>query len=88
MLVFGILGAYTNQATGNWNIALLGGTISGWGWVASFGAALAVIHTNAMNLYPSTVDLLVALNNIRKPGPPPGATPTPTGGPGPSTTSS
>jgi purine-cytosine permease-like protein len=35
--------------------------------VAAIGAALAVIHTNAMNLYPSTVDLLVALNNIRKP---------------------
>jgi purine-cytosine permease-like protein len=67
VLVFGILGAYSNQATGNWNIALLGSSISGWGWVAAFGAALAVIHTNSMNLYPSTVDLLVALNNIRKP---------------------
>jgi purine-cytosine permease-like protein len=67
VLVFGVLGAYSNQATGNWNIALLGSSISGWGWVAAFGAALAVIHTNAMNLYPSTVDLLVALNNIRKP---------------------
>jgi purine-cytosine permease-like protein len=67
VLVFGILGAYSNQATGNWNIALLGSSISGWGFVAAVGAALAVIHTNAMNLYPSTVDLLVALNNIRKP---------------------
>jgi purine-cytosine permease-like protein len=67
VLLFGILGAYSNQATGNWNIALLGSSISGWGWVAAFGAALAVIHTNSMNLYPSTVDLLVALNNIRKP---------------------
>jgi len=67
VLVFGVLGAYTNQATGNWNIALLGSSISGWGFVAAVGAALAVIHTNAMNLYPSTVDLLVALNNVRKP---------------------
>lgn len=67
VLVFGVLGAYSNQATGNWNIALLGSSISGWGFVAAIGAALAVIHTNAMNLYPSTVDLLVALNNIRKP---------------------
>jgi len=67
VLLFGILGAYSNQATGNWNIALLGSSISGWGWVAAIGAALAVIHTNSMNLYPSTVDLLVALNNVRKP---------------------
>jgi purine-cytosine permease-like protein len=68
VLLFGILGAYSNQATGNWNIALLGSSISGWGFVAAIGAALAVIHTNAMNLYPSTVDLLVAINNVRKPG--------------------
>lgn len=67
VLMFGVLGAYSQQATGNWNIALLGSSISGWGFVAAIGAALAVIHTNAMNLYPSTVDLLVALNNIRKP---------------------
>jgi purine-cytosine permease-like protein len=67
VLLFGILGAYSNQATGNWNIALLGSGISGWGFVAAIGAALAVIHTNAMNLYPSTVDLLVAINNVRKP---------------------
>jgi purine-cytosine permease-like protein len=67
VLVFGVLGAFSNEATGNWNIALLGSSISGWGFVAAVGAALAVIHTNSMNLYPSTVDLLVALNNIRKP---------------------
>ncbi|HEY1821048.1 MAG TPA: cytosine permease [Trebonia sp.] len=67
VLVFGILGTYSNQATGNWNIALLGSSITGWGFVAAIGAALAVIHTNAMNLYPSTVDLLVALNNVRPP---------------------
>jgi len=67
VLLFGILGAYSNEATGNWNIALLGSSISGWGFVAALGAALAVIHTNAMNLYPSTVDLLVAINNVVKP---------------------
>jgi purine-cytosine permease-like protein len=67
VLLFGILGAYSQSATGNWNIALLGSSISGWGFVAAIGAALAVIHTNAMNLYPSTVDLLVAINNVRKP---------------------
>lgn len=67
VLVFGILGAYSQESTGNWNIALLGAHISGWGFVAAVGAALAVLHTNAMNLYPSTVDLLVALNNVHKP---------------------
>ena len=67
VLVFGVLGAYSQESTGNWNIALLGAHISGWGFVAAFGAALAVLHTNAMNLYPSTVDLLVALNNVHKP---------------------
>jgi purine-cytosine permease-like protein len=63
----GVLGAFSNQATGNWNIALLGAHISGWGFVAALGAALAVLHTNAMNLYPSTVDLLVVINNVHKP---------------------
>jgi purine-cytosine permease-like protein len=67
VLMFGILGVYSQESTGNWNIALLGAHISGWGFVAAIGAALAVLHTNAMNLYPSTVDLLVALNNIHKP---------------------
>lgn len=67
VLLMGVLGAYSQQATGNWNIALLGAHISGWGFVAAIGAALAVIHTNAMNLYPSTVDLLVALNTVFKP---------------------
>jgi purine-cytosine permease-like protein len=67
VLVMGIMGAYSKEATGNWNIALLGAHISGWGAIAAFGAALAVIHTNAMNLYPSTVALLVALNSYHKP---------------------
>lgn len=66
VLVMGVLGLYSQQATGNWNIALLGAHISGWGFVAALGAALAVIHTNAMNLYPSTVDLLVALNSVSR----------------------
>ena len=66
VLVMGVLGSYSQQATGSWNIALLGAHISGWGFVAALGAALAVLHTNAMNLYPSTVDLLVVLNNVHK----------------------
>jgi purine-cytosine permease-like protein len=67
VLVMGVLGAFSQQATGNWNIALLGAHISGWGFVAAMGAALAVLHTNAMNLYPSTVDLLVVFDNLHKP---------------------
>jgi len=31
VLVMGVLGAFSQQATGNWNIALLGAHISGWG---------------------------------------------------------
>ncbi|MGO9959056.1 MAG: purine-cytosine permease family protein [Solirubrobacteraceae bacterium] len=66
VLVMGVVGTYSQQATGSWNIALLGAHISGWGFVAAMGAALAVLHTNAMNLYPSTVDLLVVLNNVHR----------------------
>jgi purine-cytosine permease-like protein len=66
VLVMGVVGTYSQQATGSWNVALLGAHISGWGFVAALGAALAVLHTNAMNLYPSTVDLLVVLNNVHK----------------------
>ena len=61
VLVMGVVGTYSQQATGSWNVALLGAHISGWGFVAALGAALAVLHTNAMNLCPSTVDLLVVL---------------------------
>lgn len=67
VLVMGLIGMYSQQATGNWNLALLGSHAPLWGVIAAIGVALAIIHTNAMNLYPSTVDLLVALNTFRKP---------------------
>lgn len=67
VLVMGIMGMYSQQATGNWNLALLGAHAPVWGVIAAVGVALAIIHTNAMNLYPSTVDLLVALNTLREP---------------------
>lgn len=67
VLVMGVIGMYSQQATGNWNVALLGAHLPIWGLVAALGVALAIIHTNAMNLYPSTVDLLVALNTLHKP---------------------
>jgi purine-cytosine permease-like protein len=66
-LLMGVMGMFSQEAIGNWNIAVLGAHISGWGLIAAIGAALGVLHTNAMNLYPSTVDLLVALNTVRKP---------------------
>ncbi len=67
VLVMGLMGMYSQQATGNWNLALLGAHAPIWGVIAAVGVALAIIHTNAMNLYPSTVDLLVALNTFRRP---------------------
>ena len=67
VLVMGFMGIYSQQATGNWNLALLGAHAPIWGVIAAVGVALAIIHTNAMNLYPSTVDLLVALNTFRRP---------------------
>ncbi len=67
VLLMGIVGMYSKEGIGTWNVALLGPKIHGWGFVAAIGVALAIIHTNAMNLYPSTVDLLVALNTLRKP---------------------
>ncbi|HEY3775174.1 MAG TPA: hypothetical protein VGL69_19370 [Solirubrobacteraceae bacterium] len=67
VLLMGVMGAFSKEAIGTWNIAILGAHISGWGAVAAVGAALGVLHTNAMNLYPSTVDLLVAMDTARKP---------------------
>lgn len=67
VLIMGVIGMYSQQATGNWNLALIGSHLPFWGVIAAVGVALAIIHTNAMNLYPSTVDLLVALNTFRRP---------------------
>lgn len=67
VFLMGVVGILSQEATGNWNVALLGTHIPVWGVIAGLGVALAVIHSNAMNLYPSTVDLLAALNTVRKP---------------------
>ncbi|MQY18532.1 purine-cytosine permease family protein [Nocardia macrotermitis] len=66
-LAMGVMGAYSKEATGDWNIAVAGAHIPGWGAVAALGVALAIMHINAMNLYPATVDILVSLNTIRTP---------------------
>jgi purine-cytosine permease-like protein len=67
VLVLGVVGMFSQEATGNWNVALLGTKLSWVGTVAAIGVVLAIIHTNAMNLYPSTIDLLVAANTLLPP---------------------
>jgi purine-cytosine permease-like protein len=67
VLLMGVVGIYSQEGAGTWNVALLGAKIHGWGFIAAIGVALAIVHTNAMNLYPSTVDLLVALDTLHKP---------------------
>jgi len=67
--LMGILGFAGQYYANNWNVAALQfppGT-PWWVLVAALGASLAIIHTNAMNLYPSAIDLLVAIDPaIRK----------------------
>jgi purine-cytosine permease-like protein len=65
-LLMGVVGFFSQKMTGNWNVALLGPHMPIWGLIAAIGVSLAIIHTNAMNLYPSTVDILVALNTLHK----------------------
>ncbi len=67
VLVLAVIGMLSQEGTGNWNVALLGANLSGLGTVAALGVVVAVVHTNAMNLYPSTVDMLVAMNTVLRP---------------------
>lgn len=67
VLVLGVIGMFSQEGTGNWNVALLGTKLSWVGTIAAIGVVLAIVHTNAMNLYPSTVDLLVAVGTLTPP---------------------
>ncbi|WP_052372948.1 purine-cytosine permease family protein [Amycolatopsis taiwanensis] len=67
LIGMGVIGLYSQSATGEWNVALLAQEIPIWGLVAAVGVAIAVLHTNAMNLYPAMIDLLVAINTVRRP---------------------
>lgn len=67
VLLLGVVGMFSTEATHNWNVALLGAHLSWWGVVAAVGVVVAIVHTNAMNLYPSTIDVLVALNSFLRP---------------------
>jgi nucleobase:cation symporter-1, NCS1 family len=66
VLLMGVIGMFSQEATGNWNVALLGAHISGWGAVAAIGVTLAVVHTNALNLYPASMDFLVIIDSVSK----------------------
>ncbi|BBD73740.1 allantoin permease [Sulfodiicoccus acidiphilus] len=66
VLLMGIVGYASQAYAGNWNVAavhfpLTSGVLLLVAFVASLGASLAIIHTNAMNLYPATADLLTAI---------------------------
>jgi purine-cytosine permease-like protein len=67
VLLLAVIGMFSTEATHNWNVALLGAHLSWWGVVAAVGVVVAIVHTNAMNLYPSTIDVLVAMNTFLKP---------------------
>jgi purine-cytosine permease-like protein len=67
VLLLGVVGLFSQEGTHNWNVALLGTKHSWVGTIAAIGVVLAIIHTNAMNLYPSTIDLLVAANTLLPP---------------------
>jgi nucleobase:cation symporter-1, NCS1 family len=67
VLLLAVVGMFSTEATHNWNVALLGAHLSWWGVVAAVGVVVAIVHTNAMNLYPSTIDVLVAMNSFLRP---------------------
>ncbi|PYB67817.1 purine-cytosine permease [Thermoplasma sp. Kam2015] len=69
--LMGSLGLISQAVTGNWNLAAvrfggIGGLESLIAITASIGASLAIIHTNSMNLYPATADLLSAIEGLFK----------------------
>jgi purine-cytosine permease-like protein len=71
VFLMGVIGYASNIYAGNWNIAAISFPAKSTALIlllgiAAFGASLAVIHTNAMNLYPSTVDLLAGVQSTFK----------------------
>ncbi|EZQ11528.1 thiamine permease [Candidatus Acidianus copahuensis] len=69
--LMGILGLFSQTMAGNWNLPAVTFPVSGTiiGVIiamASIGASLAILHTNAMNLYPAVADLLTALQSAFK----------------------
>ncbi len=71
VFLMGYIGYASQIYAGNWNIAAISFPVHNTVLlvllgVAAFAASLAVIHTNAMNLYPSTADLLAGIQPIFK----------------------
>ncbi|BFI74522.1 purine-cytosine permease family protein [Sulfurisphaera ohwakuensis] len=71
VLLMGIIGYASQAYANNWNIAAVSFPVHSTlllavAFIASLGASLAIIHTNAMNLYPATADLLTALQPFLK----------------------
>ncbi|MEM0139964.1 MAG: cytosine permease [Ferroplasma sp.] len=65
MGIIGLIGNSIEPGTG-WNIAILPfahlhGLLGVVVFIAALGVSLAIIHTNAMNLYPATADLLASI---------------------------
>ncbi|WP_148691140.1 purine-cytosine permease family protein [Acidianus manzaensis] len=63
--LMGILGFVSQKAAGDWNLPAVAFPVSSAlaiiVGIASIGAALAILHTNAMNLYPAVADFLTAV---------------------------
>lgn len=67
VLLMGLLGYISQAATGNWNIAAIYSPKDPvWVLFAAIGATTAIVHTNAMNLYPAVADLLTAIEGFMK----------------------
>lgn len=65
MVLMGLLGYLAQTATGSWNPGLL---VAHWPIVGLLVASLlglTIIQTNALNLYPATIDALVCLRTFR-----------------------
>ncbi len=70
MGIMGLIGNSVDPGIG-WNIAVLSfpalhGIYGIVIFIAALGVSLAIIHTNAMNLYPATADLLASIQPIFK----------------------
>ncbi|WP_238026378.1 purine-cytosine permease family protein [Metallosphaera javensis (ex Hofmann et al. 2022)] len=63
--LMGILGFISQKSAGNWNLPAVSFPVTSAlavvAGVASVGAALAILHTNAMNLYPAVADFITAV---------------------------
>ena len=62
VLVMGIVGLLSLRLAGLWNVALLAKSLPAWGEVAAVGVILAIVHTNAMNLYPAVTKVMLLVD--------------------------